>query len=296
MRVSKVSTAPRKLPHPGPGAGAGVERPVLELSGPPITAAMEALVTQSESEGGVECYVGAVAQKVALFQETLADGRAGRMDEPAFLVLCALMAPVRRRIGARLKADGFAAVRGAIAELLEGAEDTSTADARVRAFTARFPGDRAHRWVRDLAAEVLHYTDPELYPLMCRWVWDATANTGVLREIWHSDDIDRVIIDVPDTYETYLVLREELCQYLSENGVFRDVILFTDLLLAQIYAAYIGIRGGTFLRVDFSAPEDPMAHVRRMLGLDGVNPRSGRTRLKAVDGEARRLDDPKSLN
>ena len=150
--------------------------------------------------------------------------------------------------------------------------------------------------MRDLAAEVLHYTDPELYPLMCRWVWDATANTGVLREIWHSDDIDRVIIDVPDTYETYLVLREELCQYLSENGVFRDVILFTDLLLAQIYAAYIGIRGGTFLRVDFSAPEDPMAHVRRMLGLDGVNPRSGRTRLKAVDGEARRLDDPKSLN
>ena len=257
---------------------------------------MQSLVEQSESEGGVERYVSAVAQKVALFQETLADGRAGHMDEPAFLTLCALMAPVRRRIGARLEADGFAAVRDAIAELLEGGSDTSTTDARVRAFTARFSGNRAHRWVRDLAAEVLHYTNPELYPLMCRWVWDATANTGVLREIWHADDIDRVIIDVPDTYATFLVLREELCQYLSENGVFRDVLLFTDLLLAQIYASYIGVRGGTFLRADFSLPEDPMAHVRRMLGLDGVNPRSGRTRLKAVDSEARRLDNPKSLN
>lgn len=291
-----MSTASRQLPHPGPDAGAGTARPVLELSGPPITAAMQSLIAESESEGGIERYVSAVARKVALFQETLADGRAGHMDEPAFLVLCALMAPVRRRIGARLEADGFAAVRDAVAELLEGAKDTSTTDARVRAFTARFPGDRAHRWVRDLAAEVLHYTDPELYPLMCRWVWDATANTGVLREIWHAEDIDRAVIDVPDTYATFLVLREELCQFLGENGVFREVLLFADLLLAQIYAAYIGVRGGTFLRADFSAPEDAMAHVRRMLGLDGVNPRSGRTRLKAVDGVARRLDDPKLLN
>lgn len=291
-----VSTASPQPPHPGPDAGTGAEHPVLELSGPPITAAMRSLIVQSEGEGGIERYVSAVAKKAALFQETLGGGRAGRMGEPAFLALCALMAPVRRRIGARLEADGFAALREAVAELLEGADDTSTADARIGAFCARFPGDRAHRWVRDLAAEVLHYTDPERYPLMCRWVWDATANTGVLREIWHAEDIDRVIIDVPDTYATFLVLRQELCQFLGENGVFRDVLFFADLMLAQIYAAYIGARGGTFLRADFSAPEDAMAHVRRMLGLDGVNPRSGRTRLKAVDGEAHRLDDPNLLN
>jgi hypothetical protein len=291
-----VTTAPRQLPNPGPDAGAGTERPVLELSGPPITAAMQSLITLSEGEGGVERYVSALARKVALFQEILADGRARRMDEPAFLELCALMAPVRRRIGARLAADGFAAIRDAVAALLEDAHDTSTTDARVRAFIARFPKDRAHRWVRDLAAEVLHFTDPELYPPMCRWVWDATANTGVLREIWHAEDIDSVIIDAPDSYATFLVLREELCQFLSDNGVFRDVLLYVDLLVAQIYAAYIGVRGGAFLRADFSSPEDPMAHVRRMLGLDGVTPRSGRTRLKTVDGEARRLDDPKLLN
>ena len=32
---------------------------------------------------------------------------------------------------------------------------------------------RQHRFLRDLAAEILHNTLPEHYPLMTRWVWDA---------------------------------------------------------------------------------------------------------------------------
>jgi hypothetical protein len=55
--------------------------------------------------------------------------------------------------------------------------------------------------------------------------------------------------------------------------------------MAQVYAGYIGERGGTYLRADFATPEDPMLHTRRILGLDGVGP-SGRTKLKAVDGRA----------
>ena len=50
-------------------------------------------------------------------------------------------------------------------------------------------------------------------------------------------------------------------------------------------------QGGSYLRVDFSAPEDPMQHTRRLLGLDGVRPGSGRTRLKTVDGEAYVLEE-----
>jgi hypothetical protein len=57
------------------------------------------------------------------------------------------------------------------------------------------------------------------------------------------------------------------------------------VLCAQIYAEYIGERGGTYLRADFATPEDPMLHTRRILGLDGVNA-EGRTRLKALDGRA----------
>ena len=56
--------------------------------------------------------------------------------------------------------------------------------------------------MRDLAAEALHHADPERYPLMTRWAWDADSNSGVLREIWHAEDVDRFTIEVPSRYET----------------------------------------------------------------------------------------------
>ncbi|MDH3233816.1 MAG: hypothetical protein OEQ29_09820, partial [Alphaproteobacteria bacterium] len=161
--------------------------PVLHLSGPALTAAMEALVSGSEEQGGVERYLEAMALKVSLFQDAFADG-AARVERDAFGYLCAYMAPVRRRIGVYLEGSAYFDLRDGIAALLDGAEDTSTADARIAAFCARFPQDKAHRWVRNLAAELLHSTDPERYPLMCRWVWDARANSGVLREIWYGAD------------------------------------------------------------------------------------------------------------
>ncbi len=107
----------------------------------------------------------------------------------------------------------------------------------------------------------------------------------MLREIWHAEDIDHVRLEVPDRYDTFVTLREELAQYLSANGVFRDVLFYVDVLCAQVYAGYIAERGGAYLRADFSSAEDPMLHTRRILGLDGVNA-SGKTRLKSVDGQA----------
>jgi hypothetical protein len=97
--------------------------------------------------------------------------------------------------------------------------------------------------------------------------------------------VDSISIDVPDGYATFLVLRQELSEYLTANGVFRDVLFYADVLMAQVYAGYIGERGGTYLRTDFTTPEDPMLHTRRILGLDGVN-QEGRSRLKALDGRA----------
>jgi hypothetical protein len=182
----------------------------------------------------------------------------------------------------------YDAMRAAITALLQGREDTATTDARMAAFRAAFPEDRAHRWVHDLAAELLHNLDPERYPLMLRWVWDERANTGVLREIWHAGDgvqIDQIEIRVPSRYATFLVLREELSQFLADNGVFRDVLWYVDLLTAQVYADYVSEQGGVYLRADFSQPTDPLLHLRRMLGLDGVAA-DGRTRLKSGDGDA----------
>ena len=45
---------------------------------------------------------------------------------------------------------------------------------------------------------------------------------------------------------------------------------------------------------DFTAPEDPMLHSRRLLGLDGIRPGTGRLRIKTIDGEALSVADPSS--
>lgn len=271
-----------------------IARPHLDLSGEALTGALREMITGAEPHGGIEAYIAALKLKSAAFKEALGEGAAAFAPE-RFLEICAFMPTVRRRLAPYLDETGFERIRAALAGLLQDMADVSTVDARIAAFCAAFPQDKEHRFVRDLAAEVLHNLDPERYPLMARWVWDAKANTGVLREIWFADDIDHITIRVADDYATFLMLREELAQFLTDNGVFRDVPEYIDALCAQVYAQYICAQGGTYLRTDFSAPEDPMQHTRRMLGLDGVRPGSGRSRLKAIDGTAYQIDDPKLL-
>ena len=268
-----------------------VERPVLDLSADALRAAAQAMVVGSEEHGGVERYVDAVKLKSTMFQQAMDDIE--NLELETFKGLCTFMATVRRRIGPWLSEDAFADVREGLAGLFD---DEAPVDSRIEAFCARFPTDKKHRWVRDLAAEVLHNAEPERFPLMNRWVWDSSANTGVLREIWHADDIDHITIQVGDGYGTYLMLREELSQFLSDNGFFRDILQYVDMLCAQVYAQYICEQGGSYLRADFSAPEDPMQHTRRLLGLDGVRAGNGRTRLKSIDGEAFVIDEDHQLN
>jgi hypothetical protein len=278
-----------RRPSPPPG-------PVLDLSGPRLRRAFENLVESAEESGGVERYVGALALKASLFEEVLGKGRVSELTETEFCDLAAFITPVRRRVGAWLGANDFAIMRRQLAALLDGWSDVTTADARVAAFVDSFPADRTHRWVRDLAAEVLHFTVPDRYPLMARWMWDARVGTGVLREIWHADDLDAAVITADDGFATHRMLREELEGFLHDNGVFRELPFYVDLLTAHIYAGYINDRGGHYLKADACGPAgDAMAHTRRLLGLDAVDSETGRTRLKLIDGEAYVLGDERRL-
>lgn len=272
------------------------ERPQLDLSGPLLKHALESLVTGTEQQGGVEQWIDALKLKNRMFSQALGQGHPADLPLDTFKSLCAFMASVRRRVGPFLEQPAYGEMVKAIVELLDGARDTTTTDERLAAFCGRFPENSKHRWVRDLAAEILHGVDPERYPLMNRWIWDRKANTGVIREIWFGDEVDNITINVPDGYGSCLMLREELSQFLTDNGVFRDVLWYVDLLCAKIYADYIAAQGGVYLRADFSAPDDPMEHTRRLLGLDGVRAGSGRTRLKAITGEAFVIEDGKSLD
>jgi hypothetical protein len=264
--------------------------PVLHLSGPRLAESLETLVAGSEDRGGVEDYVAGLRTKASIFQAALKPERIAGLDQATFLGLCAFMASVRRRVGPWLAEVGMDTARRALATLLDGAEDTgdpAAVDARMARFGTAFGHGKGYRWVRDLGAEVLHCLMPEHYPLMTRWVWDHAANTGVLREIWHGDGD---AIAVPDGYQTFLVLRQELSQFLSSNGIYREVPLYVDLLCAQVYADYLCTQGGSFLRTEFASEQDPLHYTRRMLGLDGVDTKTGRTRVKGPDGKALVLD------
>ena len=270
-----------------------IERPVLDLSGEGLRVILQIMIAGSEDQGGVERYVDAVKLKSQMFQQALNEDAIDNLDLETFMGLCTFMSTVRRRIGNWLNEDAFADMHEGIRELLTTDDNV---DARIDVFCNRFPTDKEHRWVRDLATELLHNADPERIPLMNRWVWDAQANSGVIREIWHGDDVDHIKIPVGDGFGTFLMLREELSQFLSDEGFFRDVLQYVDILCAQVYAQYICEQGGSYLRADFSAPEDPMQHTRRLLGLDGVRAGSGKTRLKAIDGEAFVLDESTTIN
>lgn len=274
-------------------------KPVLHLSGPRLRAAFEHLIDSAEPTGGVERYVGALALKASLFEELLGKGRVSELSQSEFLDLAAFVTPARRKIGSWLAQNGFASLHARLKDLLDGWSDSGTADRRMAAFSGGFPPDRDHRWVRDLGAEVLHFTAPERYPLMTRWMWDARVNTGVLREIWHSDDgAEPGVIRIEDDFATFATLREELEGLLAGNGVFRDLSFYVDLLCAHIYAGYINDKGGQYLRGDFcgQAKEDSMAHTRRLLGLDAVDTETGRTRLKLIDGVAHVLGEQRRLS
>ncbi len=272
----------RRAPIPGP------ESVRLELSGPRLARSLAKLAAGCEAHGGIERYVDALKLKSLLFREALGEHGelAAALEPEAFKRLCPFMATVRRRVAPWLERPAFDALHEAIVEITAAVGETSTADRRLAAFCARFGGGEQERWVRDLGAEILHNVAPERFPLMTRWVWDAKANTGVIREIWFADDVDHQRIEVPDGYVTFLTLRQELSQFLSQNGFFRDVIHYVDLLCAQVYAEYICEQGGSYLRTDFAAEEDPLQFTRRLLGLDGIKAGSGRTRLKTIDGQA----------
>lgn len=271
-------------------------RPVLDLSGPKLRAAFEQLVDGAESAGGIESYVRALVFKASLFEEVFGKGRLNELNELEFRDLCAFITPVRRRIGVWLGRNEFSVMRARIDALLSGWSDVSTTDARLKTFIESFPVDRKHRWVRDLAAETLHFTAPERYPLMTRWMWDLGTGTGVLREMWYAQGGEVINLRVADDFATFSILRGELEGFLRQNGVFRDLPFYVDLLCAQVYAFYINDRGGQYLRADFCGAEDPLAHTRRLLGLDAVSAENGRTRLKLIDGAAYVLSDPPRLS
>ena len=270
------------------------------LSGPRLRASIrESGRSRPRRTGGIERYVGALALKASLFEEVLGKGRVSELTEAEFCDLAAFVTPVRRRIGAWLGRNSFAAMRRRLEALLLGWSDVRTTDARLGTFVASFPADREHRWSRDLAAEVLHFTLPDRYPLMTRWIWDARINTGVLREIWHGDGLNAGAIAVGDSFGTFATLREELEGFLQRQRRRSAICRFTSISCVRMFMPTTSTTkvDNTCTRIFAAAPR--MIRWRTRVVCSGSTlsiARSGRTRLKLVDGEVHVLGEPRRLN
>lgn len=251
----------------------------VEFDSKALEGAISQLFDDLDAEGGVERYVAAMKLKSELFGRLLARDNIDALDAEGRDTLLERIFPVRRRLAPAVRKLGVDGFRDAVRDLLYGKGDLAE---RMAAFEARIPAEgKARRTMRDLTAELLHFTDPERYPLMARWVWDPRTDSGALRELVHrADQIDKLPVgSEPGVYEA---LRQWVVGQLEANHFYRDLTFMADLVLAQIYGLYIKATAESFLRTDFGGGggEEPAEHVRKLLGIDEQR-RSGGTRLKA---------------
>ncbi|MFP4559921.1 MAG: hypothetical protein ACLFRB_04900 [Thiohalorhabdus sp.] len=261
------------------GSGENLEPSELgvELSPQRCEQALQQLFDNLEADGGVERYVAALKMKSELFGRLLAPEALSQLDEEARDTVLERVFSARRRLAPHLREMEVADFRSLVGELLHGKGDL---EERMEAFVEALPCEgKACRARRDLAADLLHFYDPERYPLMTRWVWDVNTDSGALRELVpHSDQIERL----PTGGEpgVFLTLRDWVKEQLEAQAFYRDLDLMADLLLAQVYAQYIKAMAEGMLRTDFGGnSEDPSEHVRKLLGIDEQRLK-GRSRLK----------------
>ncbi|MFB6261317.1 MAG: hypothetical protein ABEJ96_04105, partial [Thiohalorhabdaceae bacterium] len=141
-----------------------------ELSPQRLENALQQMFEHLEPDGGLERYVAALKMKSELFGRLLAPDAIAELDEEARDTILERVFSARRRLAPYVRSMDLAAFRALVNELLHG---KGSVQDRMEAFIEGLPCEgKACRARRDLAADLLHFYDPERYPLMARWVWD----------------------------------------------------------------------------------------------------------------------------
>lgn len=236
----------------------------------------EALLAGAGQDGGIESYLAALAAK----RETFAAVREGAQSAAAGLDavtrLLAMVFTARRKLYPALENLGEDRVAALMTGLWFGA---LPAGERLQQFVDAMPGavdhDRAsvkaaaklRRAAWDFAAEALHYAEAERYPLMTRWVWDQGTQSGALREFVRGGDAMR---EVPFSNDPALFegARRWLAAQLAAQGIYRDEVLWINLVQAQAYLVYFRSMTEGSLGADFGRGVPPNEQLKRLLGID----------------------------
>lgn len=120
-----------------------------------------------------------VEAKSAWFRERLAPGSIPGLSADDFLEILGRVFSVRRKASALVEGCGVPDLRAWTGDLLYG---DGVAAARFDSFVARLEGPEGleDNVRRDLAGELLHFSQPERYWLWARWMWDPKTRTGAL--------------------------------------------------------------------------------------------------------------------
>jgi hypothetical protein len=175
----------------------------------------------------------------------------------------------RRRTDQLLVANGGPAVAAALLDLLHG---RGGIDARFRAFDEALPAIEAPVR-RDLAAECLHFSDPERYWLWSRWMWDPATRTGALPLVM----VEEFDFGGPDAGAIYLRVGAATAAVI---GVADDLgfkrmranPFVVDVYLAAIYGVYLYTVTRLRMTQEFNRVIPPLPDlVRRLLGVRGLD-------------------------
>lgn len=254
---------------------------------------MTTLLEAVQGDGGIAAYLDALAAKQRFVAGLLAAEALGDLDEARIEALLGVVFTARRRLFPVLAELGAAATAGALRTLLYGAAPLA---ARMGDFVSGLPirdgedreargrAARLRRAAHDLAAEALHFVDPSRYPLMTRWVWDASTMSGALREfVQGADQASGLPLDMrPETFEA---ARGWIAGEIEAQGVYRDIPFWVDLVEAAAYAHYFRAMTGGVLGSDFGRTGGPEESVKKLLGIEPER-RGGRSRVvKEVNSE-----------
>lgn len=248
----------------------------------------------AEAEGGIEACLESLNAKQAQFVEALNPANFDRLGLGQVEMLLALVFTARRRIYPALESLGENRTAAAIRDLMLG---TAPLAQRMQAFVDALPvpsgegreaikvAGKVRRAAWDFAAELLHFFDPVKYPLMTRWVWDQATTSGALREFIRGNET-RTDIQLGGGPEQFEGARKWLAERIAEQGIYRDVHFWIDLVLAQAYADYFRSMAEGNLGGDFGRGSKPQEQLRKLLGIDAPR-KDGRSRVKKQDSGPR---------
>jgi len=275
---------------------AAAERDVIAPASLPIppdpgvfASKFEQLLEAVEDEGGVQAFVEALNVKRELFARALDVEVLRNMTPEGMDALLETVFTARRKLPELMVGMQQADVNAVIEALVYGTEPLAE---RMQTFMEFFPvaegedkaTQKANQKIRraawDFGAEMLHFREPEKYPLMARWVWDVNTVSGAMREFIAANDTLREspFDGRPETFEA---VRQWMAEQLSAAGFYRDVPFLVDMVLGWAYTDYMRAMSSSMglIEAEFGAKSDRTEPLRKILGIDPAR-RSGQSRVK----------------